>query len=80
MTLLSVIPQSWDNLATSILTFQTLLTQLAWDFVSLAIQSEFSRRSTSAHTTCHSGVPRGDCPPSWKKNFQDKQQQHPQGE
>jgi len=42
MTLLSAIPQSWDNLATSILTFQTSLTQLTWDFVSSAIQSEFS--------------------------------------
>jgi len=78
MTLLSAIPQSWDNLATSILTSQTLLTQLTWDFVSLAIQSEFSRRSTSAHTACHSGVSRGDHPPSWKKNSQDKQQQCPQ--
>jgi len=37
MTLLSAIPQSWDNLATSILTSQTLLTQLTWDFVSSAI-------------------------------------------
>ena len=42
MTLLSAIPQSWDNLATSILTSQTSLTQLTWDFVSSAIQSEFS--------------------------------------
>jgi len=75
MTLLSAIPQSWDNLATSILTSQTLLTQLTWNFVSSAIQSEFSQRSTSAHTARHSGVPRGDCPPSWKKNPQDKQQQ-----
>ena len=77
MTLLSAIPQSWDNLATSILTFQTSLTQLTWDFVSSAIQSEFFRRSTSAHTAWHSGVSRGDRPPSWKKNPQDKQQ--PQG-
>jgi len=42
ITLLFVIPQSWDNLATSILTSQTLLFQLTWDFVSSAIQSEFS--------------------------------------
>ena len=42
MTLLSAIPQSWDNLATSILTSQTTLSQLTWDFVSSAIQSEFS--------------------------------------
>ena len=42
MTLLSAIPQSWDNLATFILTSQTLLTQLTWDFVSSAIQFEFS--------------------------------------
>ena len=77
MTLLSAIPQSWDNLATSILTSQTSLTQLTWDFVSSAIQSEFSRRSTSAHTARHLGVPRGDRPPSWKKNPQDKQQQCP---
>jgi len=74
MTLLSTIPQSWDNLATSILTSQTLLTQLTWDFMSSAIQSEFSWRSTSVHTAHHSGVPRGDHPPSWKKNSQDKQQ------
>jgi len=50
MTLLSAIPQSWDNLATSILTSQTSLTQLTWDFVSSAIQSKFSQRLTSAHT------------------------------
>ena len=68
MTLLSAIPQSWDNLATSILTSQTLLIQLTWDFVSLAIQSEFSQRLTSAHTAHHSGVPKGDCPSSWKKS------------
>jgi len=74
MTLLSAISQSWDNLATSILTFQTSLTQLTWDFVSSAIQSEFSQRLTSAHTACHSDIPRGDRPPSWKKNPQDKQQ------
>ena len=37
ITLLSAIPQSWDNLAISILTSQTSLTQLTWDFVSLAI-------------------------------------------
>jgi len=80
MTLLSAIPQSWDNLATSILTSQTLLTQLTWDFVSSAIQSEFSWRSTSSHTAHHSGVPRGDRPPSWKKNSQDKQQQRSQGQ
>ena len=80
MTLLSAIPQSQDNLATSILTFQTSLTQLTWDFVSSAIQSEFSQRLTSAHTACHLGIPRGDCPPSWKKNSQDKQQQCPQGQ
>jgi len=43
--------------------------------VSSAIQSEFSQRSTSAHTACHSGVPRGNYPLSWKKNPQDKQQQ-----
>ena len=35
MTLLSAIPQSWDNLATSILS-QTTLSQLTWDFVSSA--------------------------------------------
>jgi len=74
MTLLSAIPQSWDNLATSILISQTLLTQLTWDFVSSAIQSEFSQGSTSAHTACHSGIPRGNHPLSWKKNPQDKQQ------
>ena len=62
MTLLSTISQSWDNLAISILTFQTLLSQLTWDFMSLAIQSEFFQRSTSAHTTHYSGVPSGDCP------------------
>jgi len=67
-------------LATSILTSQTLLTQLTWDFVSSAIQSEFSWRSTSAHTACHSGVPRDDRPLSWKKNSQDKQQQRFQGQ
>jgi len=75
MTFLSAILQSWDNLATFILTSQTLLTQLTWDFVSLAIQSKFSQRSTSTHTARHSSVPRGDCPLSWKKNSQDKQQQ-----
>ena len=75
MTFLSAIPQSWDNLVTFIFTFQTSLTQLTWDFVSSAIQSEFSQRSTSAHTACHSDVPRGDRPPSWKKNSQNKQQQ-----
>ena len=74
ITLLSAIPQSWNNLATSILTSQTSLTQLTWNFVSLAIQSEFSWRSTSAHTAHYSGVSRGDRPPSWKKNSQDKQQ------
>ena len=78
MTLLSAIPQSWDNLAISILTSQTSLTQLTWDFISSAIQSEFSWRSTSAYTARHSGIPRDDRPPSWKKNPQDKQQQHPQ--
>jgi len=68
MILLSTIPQFWDNLATSILTSQTSLTQLTWDFVSLAIQSEFFQRSTSTHTAHHSGIPKDDHPPSWKKN------------
>jgi len=53
---------------------------LTWDFVSSAIYSEFSQRSTSAHTAHYSGVPRGDRPLSWKKNSQDKQQQYPQGQ
>jgi len=40
-----------------------------------------TRRSTSAHTTCYSGVPRSNRPPSWKKNSQDKlQQQQSQGD
>jgi len=34
-----------------------------------------TQRSTGAHTAHHSGVPRGDCPLSGKKNPQDKQQQ-----
>ena len=50
ITLLSAIPQSWDNLVTSILTSQTSLSQLTWDFVSLAIQSEFFQKSISTHT------------------------------
>ena len=37
ITLLSAIPQSWNNLAIFILTSQTLLSQLTWDFVSSAI-------------------------------------------
>ena len=74
MTLLFAIPQSWDNLVIFILTSQTSLIQLTWDFVSSAIQSEFSQRLTSAHIAHHSGVPRGDHPSSWKKNPQDKQQ------
>ena len=40
-----------------------------------------TRRSTSAYTTCYSGVPRSNRPPSWKKNSQDKlQQQQSQGD
>lgn len=72
ITLLSAIPQSWDNLVTSILTSQTSLSQLTWDFVSLAIQSEFFQKSISTHTARYSDVPRSNCSSSWKRNPQDK--------
>jgi len=65
MTLLFAISYSWNFISASILSSHISISNLTWNVVCSAIQTESSRQTNTANTTCYSGIPHRDKSPQW---------------
>ena len=74
MILLFAISYSQNSNFISILSSHISFSNLIWDVICSAIHAEPSRQTNTTNATHYSGIPCGNKPSQWKKNFQQQQQ------